>query len=262
MIGDAYAHISRIFGNRRAARSNQAGETPATPAEPATIPSGTYEPPNILFVQSFQSGELTKIGDRHTLTLEHGLGQTIYFSDRPDRIVGTAPTATFLDTLGFPPDNPPNAALIVDDGVGGTDISVIELFAPTYEVDGPTVTYEVAFLENWIAPDGLGLNTTPIAIDDIPSSFGTAHLFIDGLIDCADAEMYCRDIQTGALKGTIPNSDHDGYCRSGFFQDWNFYCLPCAPWYERYEDALVYWSSQCNQRFWCNGQCEASPINT
>ena len=29
---------------------------------------------------------------RYTLTLEQGLGQTIYFSDRPERVVGAAPT--------------------------------------------------------------------------------------------------------------------------------------------------------------------------
>ena len=44
---------------------------------------------------AFQSGTVApKDGPegRYTVTLEHGLGQTIYFSDRPDRIVGAAPT--------------------------------------------------------------------------------------------------------------------------------------------------------------------------
>ena len=40
------------------------------------------------------------------------MAATIYFSDRPERIFGDLPTQEFLDTLGFTPDFPPNAALI------------------------------------------------------------------------------------------------------------------------------------------------------
>jgi hypothetical protein len=71
----------------------------------------------MLLVQSFQSGSLAaKAGEqgRCTVTLKRGLGQTIYFSDRPGRIVGTIPTDRFLSVLGFSPDNPPNAALLVE----------------------------------------------------------------------------------------------------------------------------------------------------
>ncbi len=48
----------------------------------------------MLFVQSFQSGSIAPVDGaegRYTVTLEQGLGQTIYFSDRPERIVGTEP---------------------------------------------------------------------------------------------------------------------------------------------------------------------------
>ena len=56
-----------------------------------------------------------------------GLGQTLYFSDRPDRIVGTSPTSQFLQALGFTPDDPPNAALVLENASGETDIAVVEL---------------------------------------------------------------------------------------------------------------------------------------
>ena len=75
----------------------------------------------MLFIQSFQSGSVVpKDGaeGRYTLTLEQGLGHTIYFSDRPDRIVGAPRPPQFLEGLGFPDDNPPNAALVVETADG------------------------------------------------------------------------------------------------------------------------------------------------
>jgi hypothetical protein len=57
-----------------------------------------------LFVQSFRSGSIApKAGTdgAYTLTLEHGLGQKIYFSDRPERVVGADPTPQFLKGFGF-----------------------------------------------------------------------------------------------------------------------------------------------------------------
>ena len=60
-----------------------------------TPTAGETEPPVFLFLQAFQSGSVTPADDeegRYTLTLERGLGYTVYFSDRPERIVGAHPT--------------------------------------------------------------------------------------------------------------------------------------------------------------------------
>jgi hypothetical protein len=69
----------------------------------------------------------------HTLTLEHGLGQTVYFSDRPSRDVGATPTPRFLNTLGFSADNPPNAALIVDTEMGIVQLDRIATNRSSYD---------------------------------------------------------------------------------------------------------------------------------
>ncbi len=159
-----------------------------------------------LFLQSFQAGSIVpKEGDedRYVLTLEQGLGQTVYFSDRPDRIVGAAPTPQFLKGLGFPDDNPPNAALVVEGEGGETGIAVLELFAPSYDLPTRTATYEVAVLSDWErqgqAGDSGGAvfsETTEDLAQQFPQ-FGAAHLFID---DCADGLVSCRT-STGEILG-------------------------------------------------------------
>ncbi len=57
-------------------------------------------------------------GGDYQLTLEGHHGGTVYFSDRPARSFGNAPTQAFLVGLGFSPANPPKAALVTqtDDG--------------------------------------------------------------------------------------------------------------------------------------------------
>lgn len=81
-----------------------------------------------MFVRSFVGGALApKAGEEgvYELTLRRGLGSTISFSDRPERVVGTVPTGTFLGGLGFTPGNPPNAALVADTGGGNEEILVV-----------------------------------------------------------------------------------------------------------------------------------------
>ena len=115
-------------------------------------------------MQSFEGGTIApKDGadGTYTLTLEHGLGQTIYFSDRPERIVGASPTPSSSPGSGFSPDNPPNAALVVDDGNGGTDIAVIELTNPAYDEASFTATYDATVLQDWERDAGMELPGGP-----------------------------------------------------------------------------------------------------
>jgi hypothetical protein len=131
MIKSSTALAATALAATGLARTANAQE--ASPAAAEDADSGDV---SFLFVQSFQAGSIApKEGaeDRYTLTLESGAGQTIFFSDRPDRIVGAGPTAEVLDWLGFPADNPPNAALVVENGAGNTDVAVVELFSPVYD---------------------------------------------------------------------------------------------------------------------------------
>jgi hypothetical protein len=225
-----------------------AQEPDATP-EPATGQKNTY-----LFVQSFQSGNIvptTSEFGTHTITLEQGWGQTIYFADRPSRDVGAAPTVDFLNGLGFEPENPPNAALIVETAPDETDVAVVELFNPTYDEATYTATYDVSVLASWQAA-GEGFKEAPADLDHLAAEFGTVHLLID---DCADRSVQCLE-NDRFNKGSLPPT---GFCwRWDYFQ-----CVPCEPDYHDTTRGISatyrHWSDICNQTFAdCNGNCVSS----
>jgi hypothetical protein len=278
MDAKRFDSISKLFADRRLSRRDAlvkggvglaaaglatAGLTSASAQEatPSAETTGSKKTPPMLFLQSFQAGSIAAkdgVADTFTLTLEQGLGQTIYFSDRPDRIVGATSTPDFLNTLGFPADNPPNAALLLDGGEGNTEFAVLELFSPVYDVDTHTATYDVQILQQWEQSLDLVFSDQPKDLADVTPSFGAAHLFIDGILDCPNADLICFtgnhfDASSPHI-GTIPNLDHDGYC----IQSASTYCYPCAA-----PAAGGNWEDECNRRFTeCNGECHYWPSCT
>jgi hypothetical protein len=262
-----FDEIAKGFANRRLSRRralaaagaglaaaglSTAGAQDATPvATPGTAPADkvTY-----LFVQSYQSGSIApKAGadGRYTVTLEQGLGQTIFFGDRPSRDVGATPTSQFLEGLGFSDDNPPNAALILETGSGETDIAVVELFNPAYDESTHTASYEIVGLESWEDDLDLGLQEDPTDLAGLGASFGAAHLFID---DCADTTVQCID--HGANDGLAGVYEGVPAC-------WNYaVCMPCEPYGHVQPDRCStqnYWTDKCNKdHSVCRGQCGAS----
>jgi hypothetical protein len=236
-----------------------AGRTAAHAQDQDVAPPDAEAGPTMLFLQAFQAGGIApKDGadERYVLTLEHGLGHTIYFSDRPHREVGAAPTPEFLAGLGFPEDNPPNAALVVEGAAGETEIAVLALYAPAYDEASRTATYEAEVLQTWqrSVQEGFVEATTDLA-QRLPS-FGAAHLFIDG---CNDLDMPCYNAG-GLWVGTIRNGEHGGYCYN--WSSTPHVCLPCTPWYSAVADAEAYWNQQCNARFAeCNGTCHAVGVS-
>jgi hypothetical protein len=262
--------VSRIFANRRLSRRQALAQggaglaagalaaaglaaVSAQEATPEVAGSDSSQKVPYLFVQSFQSGSIApKEGEdgTYTVTLAHGLGQTLYFSDRPLRDVGTTPTAQFLEGLGFSQSNPPNAALVVETAPGETDIAVVELFNPVYHPGGPGVTYDVKVLANWEDSTDLGFAEASADLAALAPSFGAAHLFID---DCADSNLSCcpeEEIDQGWFYSTCKNVVHDygtvGYC----YQQGR--CVPCEPYYHDSPDYYAtwhYWNQQCNDNF-------------
>jgi hypothetical protein len=233
-------------------RGGVAQDTDATPT-PATGEKTTY-----LFVQSFQAGSVAPADGgfgTHTVTLEQGWGQTIYFADRPSRDVGAGPTSAFLDGLGFEPENPPNAALIVETAPGETDVAVVELFNPTYDESTHTATYDIAVLANWQDTAG-SLQEAPVDLDGLAAEFGTAHLLID---DCADRRVQClRDPKPGE---GIHKVECGWMQETGFCFRWDQGgCVPCEPDYHDKSQPIsrteAYWAKACNETFRaCEGNC-------
>ena len=211
-------------------------------AQDATPEAASSEHPAFLFVQLADSGTWTPKPDEegvYLLTLSGTGEQTLFFSDRPDRIVGTMETGRFLDALGFTPVEPPNAAIVVTTPEGERDVLVVELFNPvytrTYGEDGEEfLTYEAIVLN---AYQGAALEEwAPQADDDqLPPEFSNVSLFID---DCADLsgcykwdEYHFRQVYIGE----IPGGPY-GRCF-----DWgNWRCRPCE-----HDDG--YYDSLCQQ---------------
>jgi hypothetical protein len=181
-------------------------------ATPAASPMTEGGKTTFLFVQTFESGSLIpKEGEAgvFVLTLQGEHGRTIGFSDRPERIVGSTPTQSFLDGLGFSPIDPPNAALVIEPTPGETDIVVLELLNPQYDEAAQTLTYEVRILDAFDAEGGLNFQEEPRAPDPAGEEFSAAQLFID---DCSDLGG-CYPVGDFTAVGPIPGGPY-GQCWS------------------------------------------------
>ena len=175
-------------------------------------------------------------GADYLLTLEGHTGNTVFFSDRPERIFGEAPTQTFLANLGFGVANPPNAALVTNDADGNEDILVVELVDPGYDPDSGTITYGVNLLSDY--EGGLDFVANRQGDEDLAPSFGAASLFID---DCPDADPL------SCLLDCVPigNLGDRGMC-------WKWSDLECEPCSGGWDGT----AQECNDQFsQCGGDC-------
>ena len=269
MDATRFDRLAKLFADRRLSRRQTltqggaglvAGALAATGlgtarAQEATPAATSGEKTMFLFLQSFRSGTVVpKEGadGTYTLTLEQGLGQTVYFSDRPERIVGTAPTPQFLEGLGFAPDNPPNAALVVETAPGDTEIAVVELTNSAYETMTHTATYDVKVLAEWENELGVGLTETPTDLAAFGDSFGAAHLFID---DCSNADIVCH------AEHDVDGPEVHTYANQGMCYNYGM-CMPCEPYGNTQPDRCqteYYWRGRCNAEVpACKNDCMAT----
>ncbi|MGI8485861.1 MAG: hypothetical protein ACR2OU_16580 [Thermomicrobiales bacterium] len=167
----------------------------AQSATPGASPVTTNGQVAYLFVQAgFTAGSLKPNGDgTYLLTLVDAPEQTIYFSDRPDRFVGTMPTVQFLKTLGFDLSDPPNAALVMVQDDGSTDTAVLELSDPVYDAAKASLTYQATILEEreTLKASHAGFAEAPLNADQVPPTFGASSLFIDSLLGCSPWDPRC-----------------------------------------------------------------------
>jgi hypothetical protein len=131
-----------------------------------------------LFTQTTHTGSLDPIAGRDdvfTLTLEQPSPDVTVFTDRPVRSASTESLAGFVDQWdqrGFAQD-PPNAALVLDQEPDNADTAIFELADPSYDKAGGTVSYMATHVNG---------GTSSLPSDehiDPPPTFGDAHLFID-----------------------------------------------------------------------------------
>jgi len=101
-----------------------------------------------------------------TLSLDRIAASTLFFSDRPERVVGHMTTKQFLDQWGEGPDSfeadPPNAVLSFADASGEMEDAVVILRSPSLE--GNSLRYSIEVLDG-----------------TVPQAAGACTLFIDPL---------------------------------------------------------------------------------
>lgn len=224
------------------------GQATPEPMSDQATPEGTSNPDiSFMFVQTFGAGSIDAATDGVPLLLlvaDHVAGQTLYFSDRPERIVGMVPTEKLLSSgenssgIGFTAENPPNAALVLPDD----KILIVELIDPSYDPATGQIRYQLRVLDD-VSQLDLELDTEPLKAADAVGEFAAASLFID---DCDDGQVICYS-SDGTQIGTIPGSGNMGFC-------WNWGPACCAPC-ESPGDSD--WSGTCNTTFTdCNGACK------
>jgi len=178
-------------------------------ATPATRPEGTPNAAGVslLFVQSFAAAELVPAADDPavlTLTLEGDTGRTLYFADRPSRLVGIVDTTTFVAEFGAETANDPaNAALVGRVDGGEEAIHVVELLELRFDAATNRAVYRVRVLDD---PTEIGLGfagRTEQTIDGV-RRYGASQLFIDagGLM-----QIVAYGAQDVYLDGTAPGTE-------------------------------------------------------
>ncbi|NCO74041.1 MAG: hypothetical protein GW795_02385 [Cyanobacteria bacterium] len=143
-------------------------------AKPAPETKEVSDPVQLLFVQNSVKGSY----DGKRLNL-NGVGSTIFFSDRPERISGHVQNSEFISHWDEGSDNfasnPPNATLSIF-GEKGVNSVVIELTNP--KLENNNISYQVKVLQG-----------------QLPANFQESSLFIDIL---GRWRMYGAGVAAGA----------------------------------------------------------------
>lgn len=222
-MGAGVAAVSMGATSTRFAHAQDA--TPVADVMPDTVhPAAAADRSEFLFVQSFASGSVAPVGGedgRFTLTLDGTNPHTVYFSDRPERVFGLATTTAFLDGLGFTPDDPPNAALVVTTEHGDEDVLIVELFDPVWDEASGTLTYSVQVLADY-AESGLAFAAMQQTDFELPASFGQGGIFIDG---CSTGRIICYRFKEDGSKGEVVGQSRvTQFC----FESGTKKCIPCS----------------------------------
>jgi hypothetical protein len=216
-LGTAFAGLGLASLDSLVAAQEATPPSDATPV--AEGDKGVY-----MFVQTFAAGRGevnpgagTPVADGASapaggasilLTLDGHTGHTLYFSDRPERVVGAIPTERFLETLGFTQANPPNAALVAE-FERGQGVVVLELIEPVFTPETDTLTYGAEVLEAYE-----GGILTPVLAEQIaerlPATLGPGALFIDSCPAYASCykSTEMNDYDLAEYVGPIPNGPY------------------------------------------------------
>jgi hypothetical protein len=150
-------------------------------------PAVGSDAPHMLFVQDATMGTAARASNGTILLVLSGVDKnTLWFTDRPERNGGVMPTEAFMHMWDEGEDSfandPPNAALIVHQADGESDVFLVELSGPSYHAGPGIVKYyatPVASSEAFLAEHAADAQHG----SEMPAAFGEVELFIDSWAD-------------------------------------------------------------------------------
>ncbi len=136
-----------------------------------TMPAKAEDMADYLFVQTADAMVFDKASNK--LTLAGVSGQTLFFSDRPDRIAGNMTTAAFIPFWSTGKNSflsdPPNADLSI---MEGKELKQVVVVLKEPELDGDKLSYTVDIVEGEMPESGadisvfidiIGMPRTPLS---------------------------------------------------------------------------------------------------
>jgi len=188
------------------------------------------------FLQEGTSGNFVKDNyGNYTLTIVDVVPYTIYFSDRPARMAGFAPMDKFLSGFCFDKSNPPNAAIWLKEGEDDSNMIIVELTSPNYDMANKTLIYTAKILDNYAFESNWSSDLIQTETSDaaIPEKFGRVGLVIDS---CKDGSVSCCNRFVTNCCGNI---DNVGCC-------WSYSGLRCNVCHDYTSECTSKYGSDCS----------------
>jgi hypothetical protein len=174
--------------------------------ENATNESYTY-----IFIQQGTGGSFVNDSSgNYTLTITGVIPYTVAFSDRPARNASFVKMDTFRTGFNFDINNPPNAAVMIQNASEDHDVVIVELTSPEYNATEQTLTYTAKLTEDFAFESEWANDLTERADPALPEKFGEVVLAID---DCPCVpDIACSSVLHDACWHSIMCSPSCGGC--------------------------------------------------
>jgi hypothetical protein len=200
-----------------------AGNSDAPSARAASTRSAAHKhsagrPPQYLFAHDAQRGTFHPVAGRpglYELALSGVRPSALYYSDRPNRIVGAVSVGKMLEGLFHKPgESPPNAAINALDSDAQQVLMGAELVSESYDAAKHTLVYTLRRLHQGAVQDRIKGLTDQV----LPEHLGRTSVFIDTYWNACQAQVANGTAKTWTLQSATLNNSNDMWGTTKDFQ--------------------------------------------